>query len=63
MSGLLVASGRANPVTVFSTFGPDNLYDSENGDLIENIPSAFQALAAAFIPDQSGELEGVSISE
>ena len=61
MSGLLVASGRANPVTVFSTFGPDNLYDSENGDLIENIPSAFQALAAAFIPDQSGELEGVHL--
>ena len=61
MSGLLVASGRANPVTVFSTFGPDNLYDSENGDLIENIPSAFQALATAFIPDQSGELEGVHL--
>ena len=57
----MVASGRANPVTVFSTFGPDNLYDSENGDLVENIPSAFQALAAAFIPDQSGELEGVHL--
>jgi hypothetical protein len=61
MSGLLVASGRASPVTVFSTFGPDYLYDSENGDLVENIPSAFQALAAAFIPDQSGELEGVHL--
>ena len=61
MSGLLVASGRANPVTVFSTFGPDNLYVSESGDLVENVPSAFQALAAAFIPDQSGALEGVDL--
>ena len=62
MSGLLVASGRANPVTVFSTFGPDNLYVSESGDLVENVPSAFQALAAAFIPDQSGALEGVDLA-
>jgi hypothetical protein len=61
MSGLLVVSGRANPVTVFSTFGPDNLYVSENGDLVENVPSSFQALAAAFIPDQSGALEGVDL--
>ena len=61
MSGLLVASGRANPVTVFSTFGPDNLYVSESGDLVENVDSAFQALAAAFIPDQNGALEGVDL--
>ena len=61
MSGLLVVSGRANPVTVFSTFGPDNLYVSENGDLVENVPSSFQALAAAFIPDQSGALEGIDL--
>jgi hypothetical protein len=61
MSGLLVASGRANPVTVFSTFGPDNLYVSESGDLIENVSAGFQALAAAFIPDQNGTLEGVNL--
>jgi hypothetical protein len=62
MSGLLVASGRANPVTVFSTFGPDNLYLSDSGDLVENVvPGVFQALAAAFIPDQSGALEGVDL--
>src|ERR1700730_5995643 len=61
MSGLLVAPGRANPVTVFSTFGPDNLYVSESGDLIENVSAGFQALAAAFIPDQNGTLEGVNL--
>ena len=61
VSGLLVVSGRANPVTVFSTFGPDNLYDSANGELVENVSSSFQALAAAFIPDQSGALEGVDL--
>jgi hypothetical protein len=47
MSGLLVVSGRANPVTVFSTFEPDNLYVSKSGDLVENVSSSFRALAAA----------------
>jgi hypothetical protein len=61
MSGLLVVSVRANPVTVFSSFGPDNLYDSTNGELVENVSSSFQALAAAFIPDQSGALEGADL--
>jgi hypothetical protein len=61
MSGLLVVSGRSNPVIVFSTFGPDNLYDSESGGLVDNVPQSFQALAAAFIPDQSGTLEGVDL--
>jgi hypothetical protein len=61
MSGLLVVSGRANPATVFSTFGPDNLYDSARGEVVQNVSQSFQALAAAFMPDQSGALEGVDL--
>jgi hypothetical protein len=61
MSGLLVASGRGNPVTVFSSFGPDNRYDSANGELVDNVSSSFHAFAAAFIPDQSGALEGANL--
>src|SRR5690348_13591356 len=61
MSGLFVVSGRADSVTVFTSFEPGHVYDSGNGDLVENVPGAFQALAAAFIPDQSGTLEGVDL--